>query len=120
MTEKLPAKRSRLPSAAELMQAVADTMERKLLPALKDGKLDSQRFNLRVTLNVIRIIQREMSMPEDTDTESQLFSLAEQIRNGGLDESDPDLLRLLRQHCLNRLAVDNPKYSACLAAIEDK
>ncbi|HXG28070.1 MAG TPA: DUF6285 domain-containing protein, partial [Nevskiales bacterium] len=114
-------KTTRLPDAAELLGAVADFLE-QLLPQLEG----SQQFNARVSANVLRIVQRELTQPDDGslvealqallgaegDFETLLTQLAERIRSGGFDEHNPQLLECLRRHTLARLAVDNPKYSS--------
>lgn len=122
-------KRSQLPSAAELLEAVADYLEKDLLPGL-EGR---QRFNTRVSANALRIVQRELEQPDNldclgtlrtlldsdaTDEEALLLKLAESIRNGALNEGHPGLMKALRQITLQRLAVDNPRYSSYLAATE--
>jgi hypothetical protein len=119
-------KTTRLPDAAELLDAVAEFLEQQLLPGLEG----SRQFNTRVSANVLRIVQRELTQPGDGslaeslqallgaegDFEALLIQLAERIRSGGFDENDPKLPAFLRRHTLARLAVDNPKYSSYLAA----
>jgi hypothetical protein len=117
---------TRLPGAAELLGAVAEYLEQQLLPELEG----SRQFNTRVSVNVLRIVQRELGQPDDAslhdqlkallgaegEVEALLVQLAERIRSGGFDENAPRLLAFLRQHTLARLAVDSPKYSSYLAA----
>jgi len=140
-------KSTRIPAAAELIEAVAEFLEKELLPTLKGSK----QFNTRVSINALRIVQRELRRQSDESVvtglqkllgaqschsepfdyaqdrlreesgisfESLLLDLAERIRSGKMDENDPALLAVLRQHTLERLAVDNPKYSSYVAARE--
>ncbi len=124
-------KTTQLPNAAELLEAVSGFMEKKLLPAINDGDAANQKFNTRVAINVLGIVQRELQQSPDTvlinkladllgetadNMEHLLIQLAERIRNGDFGEDNPALLSILRQQTLNRLAVDNPKYSGYLAA----
>lgn len=105
-------KSTRIPAAAELVEAVAGFLEMALLPTLEGSK----QFNTRVSINALRIVQRELGQPGQD--EAALLDLAERIRSGKLDENDPKLLAVLRLHTLERLAVDNPKYSSYVAARE--
>jgi hypothetical protein len=107
-------KRIRIPAAAELIDAVAGFLEQELLPTLEGSK----RFNTRVSVNALRIVQRELGRP--AQDEAALLDLAERIRSGTLDESDPKLLAELRRYALERLAVENPRYSSYLAARDRK
>lgn len=124
-------KHTRIPAAAELVEAVAEFMEKELLPTLEGSK----QFNTRVSINALRIVQRELTEPigqmviaelknllgsaaDSDDLEKLMLDLAERIRSGKIDENDPILLAVLRLHTLERLAVDNPKYSSYVAARE--
>lgn len=116
-------KTTRIPAAAELIDAVAGFLEEHLLPTLEGSK----RFNTRVSINALRIALRELGAPAsdsvarelrqllgstgEESLESLLLSIAGQIRSKTLDENDPKLLAVLRAHTLDRLAVDNPKYA---------
>ena len=116
-------KTTRIPAAAELIDAVAGFLEEHLLPTLEGSK----RFNTRVSINTLRIVQRELSVPasesvarhlrqlpgstDEEPLENILLRIAEQIRSKAMDENDPRLLAALRAHALDRLAVDNPKYA---------
>lgn len=123
-------KHTHLPSAAELIEAVAEFLERDLLPTL-DGR---QKFNTRVSVNALRIARRELDQPApaspkaglqsllgapDAPLETLLLELAARIRAGDFTEDDPRLLALLRAHTLARLAVDSPKYAGPQAARGD-
>lgn len=127
----MTAKTTRIPSATELLEAVAGYLDGRLLPAIEQGEAVGQKFNLRVVVNVLGIVQRELAQQpdesvcrdlgkllgsENTHLESQLLTLAEKIRAGNFSEDDANLLAVLRRHTLNRLAVDNPKYSGYQAA----
>ncbi|RTI21442.1 DUF6285 domain-containing protein, partial [Thermus scotoductus] len=49
------------PTAAELLQAVGEFLERELLPALEDPRL---RFQTLVALNALGIARRELALGE--------------------------------------------------------
>jgi hypothetical protein len=126
-------KSTRIPAAAELVEAVAEFLEKELLPSLEGNR----QFNTRVSINALRIVQRQLARPaaesvlaglkdllgsaaDSDDLDALLTKLAEHIRSGNIDENDPALLAVLRLHTLERLAVDNPKYSSYGAALGRK
>jgi len=111
------------PTAAELVDAVAEFLERDLQPAL-EGRL---AFHTRVAVNALRIVQREMEIGPELDTvrraglhallgDSDLptreieLELSRQIRAGGFDERQPELVAYLRATLRLQLAIAHPGY----------
>jgi uncharacterized protein DUF6285 len=110
------------PTAAELVAAVADFLERAVQPTL-DGRL---AFHTKVAANALRIVERELTsgpsaaaaeharLRELTGTEGALPTLnavlAQRIRAGDLSVDDPALRDHLVRSVLARIAIDNPRY----------
>jgi Domain of unknown function (DUF6285) len=119
------------PTAAELVDAVAEFLERDLQPSL-DGRL---AFHTRVAVNALRIVRREMDIgPEldavraagvrrllgidavsvgttDTSTTRELeVELARQIRDRSLDARRPELVAHLRATLRLQLDIAHPGY----------
>ena len=114
------------PTAAELVDAVTEFLERDLQPAL-DGRL---AFHTRVAVNALRIVRREMELgpkldtvrydglrallgtdPGDAATARELeIDLARQIRDGSLDERRPELVAHLRATLRLQLDIVHPGY----------
>lgn len=110
------------PTAAELIVAVREFLERDVMPAI-DGR---SGFHLRVAVNVLNIVERELTIGEevderergrlstivghDGDLESLRREAATQIRAGALDDRFAEILELLIDTARDSLAVNNPKY----------
>ncbi|MFL6144886.1 MAG: DUF6285 domain-containing protein [Labedaea sp.] len=117
------------PTAAELVDAVAEFLTQRLLPTL-DGQL---AFHTRVAANALRIVHRELTCGakvaeaelarlralagadrvDDADLNS---ALAERIRTGDLSTSDESLRDHLIRSVLARMAIDNPGYPSLAEA----
>jgi len=112
------------PSAAALLQAAANDLERDVLPALGG----SPRFRARIILNVLRIVTRELEqspaadaserqrlhdlLGTDAGTLPQLRAdLAATIADGGLPLEDEALVGHLTQTLREALAIDNPDWA---------
>lgn len=122
---------SAYPSASELLRAVSQFLRDDVLPQAKG----SVGFNLRVSINAIDLVRRQLDHG----------AMAEQIEREGLEallgETDappPDLRRQLatmigrneiaadsealldhlRKTAIAQLAIDQPRYSALVAALE--
>lgn len=106
------------PSAAELVAAVAEFLERDVLP----GAEGRTRFHLRVAVNVLGIVERELHLGprQEADHAERLGALgfaddtglAEAIRQGALDDRFEEVKTLLVQTTRDKLAVANPRYLA--------
>lgn len=119
------------PTAAELIAAVADFLEKKAAP-----QLDAHTgFHAKVAVNALRIVERELQQGEQAvaDEKARLLALAgsniaadtslgalnaalcAQIESGTLATDDPVLRAHLLKSVLARLAIDNPKYPSLQA-----
>jgi uncharacterized protein DUF6285 len=108
------------PTAAELVAAVAEFLEREVQPAL-DGRI---AFHTKVAANALRVVERELTSGPavvsaelirlraltgaDGDLPTLNAVLAAQIRNGSI--VDDALRHHLVRSALSRLAIDNPRY----------
>ena len=104
------------PSAAELVEAVREWIERDVVPAT-DGRL---RFHARVAMNVLATVEREMAVGDEQQDEHRrrLASLgvdddvafARAIRDGSLDDRLDEVRSVLHADIDARLSVANPTY----------
>ena len=104
------------PTAAELLEALHEWMERDLLPGV-DGRL---QFHTRVAINMIDIVRRELELGPDQEVQHQdvLSSfgmkddaeLAAAIREGAFDKNLVDVLNRLRPVVEDKVRVANPRY----------
>jgi len=119
-----PARRPSLqdrPSAAELVDAVREFLERDVQGAV-DGRV---AFHTRVAVNALGMVERELALgPDldaaatqrlagflgrDDDVDALVAELASRIRAGGLDD-DPEALAVTRDLVRAKLEVANPRY----------
>ena len=104
------------PTAAELLEALHEWMERDLLPGV-DGRL---QFHTRVAINMIDIVRRELELGPGQEVQHQdvLSSfgmkddaeLAAAIREGAFDTNLVDVLNRLRPVVEDKVRVANPRY----------
>ena len=114
------------PTAAELVDAVTEFLERDLQPAL-EGRL---AFHTRVAVNALRIVRREIELgPEldavraaglrellgseaggDATTRELEVDLARRVRDGSLDARRPELVAYLRATLRLQLDIVHPGY----------
>ena len=108
------------PTSSELIKAVMDFLDTKI----KDELPPHLAFKLRITNNVLGMVQREIDQGEQLSEEvikvmsdviksDELTTkeLSNLIKNGDLDLSDEGLKNLLILLSKNKIAVDNPNYS---------
>ena len=116
------------PDATELLDAIRLHLDEELRPDLS-GKA---AYDLRIASNLLKILKRELELgPKAADCarlrlENLLHmqasldelnsELSERIRKRDLNSNDNDLLTHLRQTTLDRLSIDNPRYSAYIRA----
>lgn len=106
------------PTAAELIAAVADFLDRDVRRATgPDGQpaeATQVNFHARVAANVLRIVERELL---DDGPAPTLLGFADEnelamaIRAGDLDERGADVLEALRTIVRRRLDVNHPGYA---------
>jgi len=104
------------PTAAELLEALHEWMERDLLPGV-DGRL---QFHTRVAINMVDIVRRELELGPDQEVrhEEVLVSfgmnddaeLAAAIRDGSFDSHLVEVLNRLRPVVEEKVRVANPRY----------
>jgi hypothetical protein len=107
------------PTAAELVAAVAQFLDDEVRPELA-GRL---AFHLKVAVNALRIVERELTGTAAADELAGLRALvdggdlvelntvlAQRIRDGVLSIGDDRVRDQLIRSVLRRLAVDNPRY----------
>jgi Domain of unknown function (DUF6285) len=93
------------PTAAELVEATREFLEREVLPAVDDGRL---RFRTIVAINGLGIAQRELdSAEEDVLSGEQAAELAHRIRAGDVPDG---ALAILKRHVAAKLRISNPGY----------
>ena len=118
------------PSAAQLIAAVRDFIERTALPELSGHSA----FHARVAANALAIVERELALRPAQDAaererlrallghdgllEAQNRALCREIRAGHIGLDTPGLLAHLRATTLAKLAVDQPGYSGYRRALE--
>ena len=114
--ESMPSDLHGSPSAAELVEAVREWLERDVASAV-DGRL---RFHTRVAVNMLAMVEREMELgPEQRRAHERRLAalgvaddvaLARAIRAGELDDRLDEVRAALRAATTDRLLVANPKY----------
>jgi hypothetical protein len=115
-----------LPTHAELVEAVREFLEKDVFPAL-EGRT---KFHTRVAMNVLGIVQRELTQGAHADAEERARLLAvlgrsdesdvtlldlnrelsAQLRDGRLDPRRRDVVDHLRATLRDKLAIANPDY----------
>jgi hypothetical protein len=111
------------PSAAELLDGVAEFMTKELMPRLS-GRV---AFHTRVAINVLAIVRREMTLGPaagareaarlaellgaEGDAEALTVALCERIAHGEFDANDPKLIEHLWTTTLDTVAIDQPNYA---------
>jgi hypothetical protein len=119
------------PPATELLASASRFLRDQLLPALSGA----DAFNLRVSINAIDLVRRELeqkgeaekrehgrlaTLLEDrtSDIDTLRDTLCRKITAGELTLDQSELRNHLRATAIDRLAIDQPTYSAYLAAAE--
>lgn len=107
-----------VPSAAELVEAVREFLERDVMSAA-EGRV---KFHTRVAVNVLNMVERELTLgPAQRDEQAQRLAslgvaseteLAQAIKRGALDDRLGEVVEAVRADVVARLAVANPKYAS--------
>ena len=111
------------PSAAELLDGVAEFMTKELMPRLS-GRV---AFHTRVAINVLAIVRREMTLgpaaaareaarlaellDAEGDAEALTDAFCERIAHGEIDANDPKLIEHLWATTMDTVAIDQPNYA---------
>jgi hypothetical protein len=107
-----------VPSAAELVEAVREFLEKDVMAAT-EGRVN---FHARVAVNVLNMVQRELEQGVEqarahadrlaslgVDSEQEL---SEAIASGRLDDRLPEVVAVVKATVRDKLSVANPKYLA--------
>lgn len=119
---------SAYPPTADVLAAALRFLREDVAPTLKDDVA----FNMRVTLGALELVRRELDQAAAADSaeherlaallgqtgelETLRTLLCDRITAGDLTLDDPALRDHLRATTVDRLAIDQPSYSAFLAA----
>ncbi|HEX2384601.1 MAG TPA: DUF6285 domain-containing protein [Acidimicrobiales bacterium] len=105
------------PTAAELVEAVREFLERDVMEATT-GRV---RFHTRVAINALNMVQRELEIgpAQSAAHEDRLrqlgydddAALAAAIRCGDLDDRYAEVKAAIKASVDDKLAVANPKYA---------
>lgn len=112
------------PTPVELTKAVADFLRSDITPLISDH----QAFKLRVAINILDLVTRQLTQEEGSDAKeverlrallgldgavSELNrALAERIAKGEVDLATPGLAEHLWATTMEKLAVDQPNYAS--------
>ena len=110
------------PSAAQLVTAVREYLERDVMPAT-EGRV---QFHARVAVNVLNSVARELELGggfaadeqrraaallgHDGDADALEHELAAAIRSGALDDRSGDVRAHVRATVREKLLIANPAY----------
>tara|TARA_R110000824_G_scaffold155226_1_gene327529 strand:+ start:79347 stop:79724 length:378 start_codon:yes stop_codon:yes gene_type:complete len=119
------------PTAIELIDVVAEFIRVHAMPQLKGHAA----FHARVAANALDIVKRELEiapnaeiaellrlkvlLQSEGDVDTLNRELCDQIENGSLTLETPGLADHLWQTTLTKLAIDQPKYSGFVRALEE-
>lgn len=92
------------PTAVELLEAVAEFLEREVLPGAPDHRA---KFRTLVALNALAIARRELESADGGLDPEEVRELARRIREGTVPEG---VLPLLKEHVAAKLRVASPAY----------
>jgi hypothetical protein len=111
-----------LSPAADMLATIRAYLEQEILPTLSDDKW----FNVKVSLNMLATIERELRLgPAANERERQRLAallgapgtleelneaLALAIREGRIPPDDPRLLEHLRETTADALRINNPQW----------
>ncbi len=112
------------PTPIELTKAVADFLRNDITPLISGH----QAFKLRVAVNILDLVTRQLTQEEGSDAKEveRLHALlgmdgsvtdlnralAERIAGGELDLATPGLAEHLWKTTMDKLAVDQPNYAS--------
>jgi hypothetical protein len=120
------------PTPAEILPPIVAFLKGDVLPKLSGRDL----FQLRVAINALELIGRELALAPTSDAaelarltallghdgalEALNAELAERIAAGDVTLETPGLAAHLRATAMEKLAVDQPRYAAYQRALEAK
>ena len=120
------------PTPIELTKAVADFLRNDITPLISGH----QAFKLRVAINILDLVTRQLTLAEGSDAReverlAALLgmkgsvtdlnrALADRIAKGDVDLATPGLAEHLWQTTMDKLAVDQPNYASYRREVERK
>jgi uncharacterized protein YigA (DUF484 family) len=120
------------PTPEELIKAVADFLRNELAPGISGHNA----FKLRVAINALDLVTRQLALAQDSDTaeaarlarllgeEGTLAELnrrlADRIAKGEADLQTPGLAEHVWQTTMDKLAVDQPNYASYKRELGEK
>jgi hypothetical protein len=120
------------PTPIELTKAVADFLRDDIAPMISGHNA----FKLRVAINMLDLVTRQLMLEGGTDQEEAVRlrallgidgslielnrALADRIASGEVDPTTPGLADHLWQTTLAKLAVDQPNYASYKREVERK
>lgn len=118
------------PTPVELTKSVADFLRNDIAPLVSGH----QAFKLRVAINILDLVARQLTREEGSDaaevarlrallgTDGSVTelnrALADRIAKGEVDLGTPGLAEHLWQTTMDKLAVDQPNYAAYKRELE--
>ena len=112
------------PTPIELTRSVADFLRNDIAPLISGH----QAFKLRVAINILDLVTRQLTLAESNDSkEAERLAallgvqgsvlelnraLADRIAKGEVDLTTPGLAEHLWQTTMDKLAVDQPNYAS--------
>lgn len=112
------------PTPVELTKSVADFLRNDITPLISGH----QAFKLRVAVNILDLVARQLTREEGSDAEEVARlrallgldgtvtelnrALAERIAKGEIDLATPGLAEHLWATTMDKLAVDQPNYAS--------
>lgn len=118
------------PTPVELTKAVADFLRNDITPLVSGH----QAFKLRVAVNILDLVTRQLTREEASDAAEVARlrallgidgevtelnrALADRIAKGEVDLATPRLAEHLWQTTMDKLAVDQPNYAAYKRELE--
>jgi Domain of unknown function (DUF6285) len=120
------------PTPSELTKAVADFLRDEIAPMIAGHNA----FKLRVAINMLDLVTRQLTLEEGADQEEAARlrallgidgslielnrALADKIASGEVDLTTPGLAEHLWQTTMAKLAVDQPNYASYKRELERK
>jgi hypothetical protein len=120
------------PTRDELLEAVAEFLEKRAMPRLDEHTA----FHARVAVNVLAIVRRELALGprlerEEHDRLRSLLGregtleelnseLCARIRSGEMDSGNPALMEHLFLTTMGKVSIDQPTYSAYRRSLEEE
>ncbi|MBR0877623.1 hypothetical protein ABIF65_000963 [Bradyrhizobium japonicum] len=118
------------PTPIELTKAVADFLRNDITPLISGH----QAFKLRVAINILDVVTRQLTQEEGSDAKEVARlrallgmdgsvadlnrALADRIAKGEVDLATPGLAEHLWQTTMDKLAVDQPNYASYKRELE--